>query len=194
MLDKLKSKVGLNKKKVITDNASDISSGNDDINEYGHKHSVKHSNDSCNVNKKGNKQSTSGKLSSSKESDINDNNEYIGQGVLAGRENNSETELAVDSPKRSHPDSDSVDSVDGSPFAVPKAPPPRPTRKKPAVVVSPGSSRPAPVIDGRDRSRSRSPKRSPSVGRSPSSGSHSLPLGLGYVPKPPRSPRSSRAK
>ena len=191
LLDKLKSKVGLNKKKVITDNVSDISS---DINEYGHKHSVKHSNnDTGNVNKKGNKQSTSGKYSS-KESDINDNNEYIGQGVLAGRENNSEVELAVDSPKRSHPDSDSVDSVDGSPFAVPRAPPPRSTKKKPAVVVSPGSSRPAPGIDGRDRSRSRSPKRPPSVGRPPSSGSHGLPPNIGYVPKPPRSPRSSRAK
>ena len=50
--------------------------------------------------------------------------EYIGLGVLTGRENNSDMELEVESQKRSHPDSDSVDSVDDSSFAAPLAPPP----------------------------------------------------------------------
>ena len=49
--------------------------------------------------------------------------EYIGLGVLTGRENNSDMELEVESQKRSHPDSDSVDSVDDSSFAAPLAPP-----------------------------------------------------------------------
>ena len=50
--------------------------------------------------------------------------EYIGLGLLAGRENNSEMELEVESQKRSHPGSDSVDSVDDNSFAAPEAPPP----------------------------------------------------------------------
>ena len=45
--------------------------------------------------------------------------EYIGLGVLAGRENNSDMELEVESQKRSHPDSDSVDDCS---FAAPEAP------------------------------------------------------------------------
>ena len=116
--------------------------------------------------------------------------EYIGLGVLAGRENNSDMELEVESQKRSHPDSDSVDSVDGISFAAPLAPPPRSSKKKPAVVVSPGAARPVAV--DRDRSRSRSPKRSPSATRSTSTGSHALPPSLGYVPKPPRSSSGSK--
>ena len=48
--------------------------------------------------------------------------EYIGQGVLAGRENNSETKLEVDSQKRSHPDSDSVDSDTFATLVVPPPP------------------------------------------------------------------------
>ena len=193
LLGKLKSRVGLNKKKVNGNDDNSSSSNNDISNGNGNKHSSKTHSD----NDKGNKHSTkmhSGKLHNSKESDINVNVEYIGQGVLAGRENNSEMELVVDSQKRSHPDSDSVDSVDGNSFAVPEVPPPRPTKKKLAVVVSPGTSRPVAV--DHDRSRSRSPQRSSSV-RPPSSGSHALPPSIGYVPKPPRSSsgsRSSKAK
>ena len=55
--------------------------------------------------------------------------DYIGQGVLAGQENNSEMELEVESQKRSHPDSDSVDFVDDSSFATPVAPPLTPPKR-----------------------------------------------------------------
>ena len=207
LLDKLKVKVGLNKKKVVS-SVSNSSSSNTDIS-YGNKHSDndksitnkkgnKHSdNDMGITNKNGNKHSDNGKVHNSKESDINSNVEYIGQGVLAGRENNSELDLAVETQKRSHPDSDSVDSVDSISFAMPAVPPPRSSKKKPAVVVSPGSSRPVAVDHDRDRSRSRSPKRSSSGSRPPSTGSHALPSSLGYIPKPPRSSsglRSSRTK
>lgn len=123
-------------------------------------------------------------------SNVSSQSEYIGLGVLAGRENNSDMELEVESQKRSHPDSDSVDSVDGISFAAPLAPTPRSSKKKPAVVVSPGAARPFAV--DRDRSRSRSPKRSPSATRSTSTGSHALPPSLGYVPKPPRSSSGSK--
>lgn len=54
-------------------------------------------------------------------------------------------ELEVESQKRSHPGSDSVDSVDDNSFAAPEAPPPRSSKKKPAVVVSPGAARPVAV-------------------------------------------------
>ena len=56
-------------------------------------------------------------------------------------------ELEVESQKRSHPGSDSVDSVDDNSFAAPEAPPPPPrsSKKKPAVVVSPGTARPIAV-------------------------------------------------
>ena len=84
--------------------------------------------------------------------------EYIGQGVLAGRENNSETKLEVDSQKRSHPDSDSVDSDTFATLVVPP-PPPRSAEKNPPIVVSPGTARPVVVKRDRNRSRSRSPKR-----------------------------------
>lgn len=97
-------------------------------------------------------------------------------------------ELAVDSQKRSHPDSDSVDSVDSNSFAMPMVPSPCSSKKKPAVVVSHSTSRPVAVDHDRDRSHSRSPKRSSSASRPPS---------IGYVPKPPRSSsgsRSSKAK
>jgi len=119
--------------------------------------------------------------------------EYIGQGVLAGRENNSEMELEVESQKRSHPDSDSVDSVDDNSFAMPVAPPLVPPKKKPAVVVCPGTARPVAVECDHDRSRSRSPKRSSSANRSTSAGTHVLPPTIGYVPKPPRSSSGSRS-
>lgn len=196
LLDKLKSRVGLNKKKVNSSDNNSSSSNNDISN--GNMNGNKHSdNDNGTTDKNGNKHSDNGKLHNSKESDINDNVEYIGQGVLAGRENSSKMELAVDSQKRSHPDSDSVDSVDSNSFAMPMVPSPCSSKKKPAVVVSPGTSRPVAVDHDRNRSHSRSPKRSSSASRPPSSGSHALPPSIGYVPKPPRSStgsRSSKAK
>ena len=112
--------------------------------------------------------------------------------MLAGRENDSDMELMVESQKRSHPDSDSVDSVDDGSFAVPVAPPPRPSKKKPAVVVSPGTVRPVVVDRSSNRDRSRSPKRSPSASHSSASGAHILSSSIGYQPKPPRSPSASR--
>lgn len=113
LLDKLKSRVGLNKKKVNSSDNNSSSSNNDISN--GNMNGNKHSdNDKGTTDKNGNKHSDNGKLHNSKESDINDNVKYIGQGVLPGRENNSKMELAVDSQKRSHTDSDSVDSVDSS--------------------------------------------------------------------------------
>ena len=122
MLDKFKSRVGLNKKKVNSsdgnssssnNNISDISNGNGNINKNGNTHGTKIHSDN-------------GRLHNSKETDIDDNVEYIGQGVLASWENNSEMGLAVDSQKQSHTDSDSVDSVDGNTFAVPDVPTPSP--------------------------------------------------------------------
>lgn len=122
LLDKFKSRVGLNKKKVncsygnsssSNNNISDISNSNGNINKNGHTHGTKIHSDN-------------GKLHNSNETDINDNVEYIGQGVLAGWENISEMELAVDSQKRSHPDSDTVDLVDSNTFAVPDVPTPSP--------------------------------------------------------------------
>ena len=210
-MDKLKVKVGLNKKKAVSstfhgnklsDNNKSTTNkkGHSDndmgtINENG-KHSdndkstTKKGKHSDNVNVNGNKHSDNvnenGNKHSDNESDSNSNVEYIGQGVLAGRENNSESELVADTQKRSHPDSDSVGSVDSIPFATPAVPPPRPSKKKPAIVVSPGAARPA-VVD-RDRSRSRSPKRSSPAGRP---GTHSLPPS---VPKPPRSSGSRSSK
>lgn len=198
LLNKLKTKVGLNKKKehkekVINTYDSDISPSN------GNAHNVK------------------GKVISTNESDISLNNgninnesvisnndssqnllddgqiaEYIGQGILAGR-SDSEMDLAVESQKRAYPDS-SEDTVDSDHFSVPAKPAPRPPKKKPPVVVSSGKSRPVPVADhGRDRSRSRSPSgRSPSASRSASSGKHPLPSGVGYEPRPPRGPGGSK--
>ena len=199
-MDKLKVKVGLNKKKAVSstthgnklsDNVKSTTNKkghSDNVNENG-KHSDndksttkkgKHSDNDENGNKHSDNVNENGNKHSDNESD-NSNVEYIGQGVLAGRENNSE-----DTQKRSHPDSDSVGSVDSIPFATPTVPPPRSSRKKPAIVVSPGTARPA-VVD-RDRSRSRSPKRSSPAGRP---GTHSLPPS---VPKPPRSSGSRSSK
>lgn len=198
LLDKLKTKVGLNKKKDHKEKAintydSDISLSN------GNTHNVK------------------GKVISTNESDISLNNgninhesvisnnnssqnllddgqitEYIGQGILAGR-SDSEMDLAVESQKRAHPDS-SEDTADSDHFSVPAKPAPRHPKKKPPVVVSSGKSRPVPVADhGRDRSRSRSPPgRSHSASRSASSGKHLLPSSIGYEPKPPRGSGGSK--
>ena len=82
----------VNKKKVNSsdgnssssnNNISDISNGNGNINKNGNTHGTKIHSDN-------------GKLHNSKETDIDDNVEYIGQCVLAGPENNSEMGLAVD--------------------------------------------------------------------------------------------------
>ena len=54
-------------------------------------------------------------------------------------------ELEVESQKRSHPGSDSVDSLDDNSFAAPNAPPSRSSKKKPAVVISSGAARPVAV-------------------------------------------------
>ena len=144
-MDKLKVKVGLNKKKAVssTTHGNKLSDNNKSttnkkghsdndmgtINENG-KHSdndkstTKKGKHSDNVNENGNKHSDNvNENGNNNESDSNSIVEYIGQGVLAGRENNSESELAADTQKRSHPDSDSVGSVDSIPFATPAVPP-----------------------------------------------------------------------
>ena len=165
----------------ISSNAKTSISGNNNVSDISSNTMTYISNGNSNV-------SNNAKTSSSE-------SEYIGLGVLAGRENNSDMELEVESQKRSHPDSDSVDSVDDCSFAAPEAPPPPPRRsskKKPAVVVSPGTARPVAV--DRDRSRSRSPKRSPSATRSTSTGTHALSPSLGYVPKPPKSSSASKPR
>ena len=199
LLGKLKLKVGLTKKKESTVSVS-ITGACLNQNESTVNNVSKESSNDNSVGNNGNICSSNG--NSSKR--INDNThssdssqnlcaqEYIGQGVLAGRENDSDMELLVESQKRSHPDSDSVDSVDDSSFVAPVALPPRPSKKKPAVVVSPGTVRPVVVDSSSQRDRSRSPKRSPSVSRPSASAAHALPSGIGYQPKPPRSPRASR--
>ena len=205
-LGKIKQKLNKKKDSKVIDNVNVIDTGNGKVHSSNVKASTSNGNSTVS-NISGNaKTSISGNndISSNAMTYISNGNsnvsnnaktsssesEYIGLGVLAGRENNSDMELEVESQKRSHPDSDSVDSVDGVSFAAPLAPPPRSSKKKPAVVVSPGAARPVAV--DRDRSRSRSPKRSPSATRSTSTGSHALPPSLGYVPKPPRSSSGSK--
>lgn len=220
LLDKLKTKVGFNKKKehkekVINTYDSDISLNNG--NTHNAKGKVISTNESDIGLNKGNAHNVKGKVISTTGSDIslnsgNINNEsvisnnvssqnlledgqipeYIGQGILGGR-SDSEVDLAVESQKRPHPDS-SEDTVDSDHFSVPAKPAPRPSKKTPPVVVSSGKSRPVPVAEhGRDRSRSRSPPgRLPSASRSASSGKHSLPSGVGYEPKPPRGSGGSK--
>ena len=204
LFDKIKSKVGLNKKKASTVNVNSTGacvnqneSSNQSSNENSDVINVSKSNTCSNNTSNGNTCSNPSKKNnanpnSKASSQILSEHEYIGQGVLAGREKDSDMVLAVESQKRSHPDSDSVDSVDEDSFVVPVALPPRPSKKKPAVVVSPGTVRPGVVDSNSNRDRSRSPKRSPSASRSSASGAHSLPSGLGYQLKPPRSPSASR--
>ena len=96
-------------------------------------------------------------------------------------------ELVVESQKLSHPDSDSVDSLDDATFAMPVALPPHSSKKKPAVVVSPGSKWPVAVDHDHGRSRSRSPKCSSSASCSSVAGTHALPSIIDSVPKPSRS-------
>ena len=183
LLGKIKLKVGLNKKKdskVIVSNATDgINIDHDNVSDIDngkvHSSNAKTSISNGMSNSSGNnnvsnisdnaKTSTSNGMSNSEMTIVSNNvavdvssqnlseSEYIGQGVLAGRENNSDMELEVESQKRSHPDSDSVDSVDDNSFVMP-VPPPRSSRKKPAVVVSPGTARPVAVEHDRDHSRS----------------------------------------
>ena len=209
LLGKIKQKVGLNKKKdsKVSDNVNAIDNGNGKVHSSNVKTSTSNGNNNVSGISSNAKASISGNnvdISSNAMTYISNGNsnisnnaktsssesEYIGLGVLAGRENNSDMELEVESQKRAHPDSDSVDSVDDNSFAAPLAPPPRSSKKKPAVVVSPGTARPVAV--DRDRSRSRSPKRPPPATRSTSTGSHALPPSLGYVPKPPRSSSGSK--
>ena len=163
LLDKIKFKVGLNKKKVSNVNVSpnESSNGNSDVYNVS-KVNTRSSNDQSNANTSSNSsKSKYEKPNSNVSSQIVSEQEYIGQGVLAGRENDSDMELPVESQKRSHPDLDSVDSVDDGSFVVPVALRPCPSKKKPAVVVSPGTVRPAVVDRNSNRDCSRSPKRSP---------------------------------
>ena len=173
---------GSNSASVLSNNAkTSTSNGNNNVSDI--------SNDAKTFISSGKSNSGIATVSNNVSSQNLSESEYIGQGVLAGQENNSEMELEVESQKRSHPDSDSVDSVDDNSFPTPVAPPPpRSSKKKPALVVSPGTARPVVV----DRDRSRSPKRSSSANRSTSAGTHVLPRSIGYVPKPPRSSSGSK--
>ena len=198
LLDKLKSKVGLNKKKehkekVINTYDSDISLNNGNThNDKGKVISTNESDISLNYGNISNESVISNNDSSQNLFVDGQNTEYIGQGILAGQ-SDSEMDLVVESQKRAHPDS-SEDTADSDHFSVPAKPAPRPPKKKPPVVVSSGKSRPVPVADhGRDRSRSRSPPgRSPSASCSASSGKHSLPSGVGYEKRPPRGSGGSK--
>ena len=206
LLSKIKLKVGLNKKKESTVNVNNTVNQNESSNDNSavnvskvntRSHSSSNGKSTVNNASNGNTRSNSRKSNndnpnSNDSSQILSEQEYIGQGVLAGRENDSDMELMVEPQKRSHPDSDSVDSADDGSFVVPVALPPRPSKKKPAVVVSPGTVRPLVVDRSSNRDRSRSPKRSPSASRSSASGAHALPPSLGYQPRPPRSPSASR--
>jgi len=196
LLGKIKLKVGLNKKKdpKDNDNVSDSSNGKTHSSNAKTSSSKEKSNSSGNNNvsniSNNAKSSINNGKSNSDKVVVNVPPQNLSEGALAGRENNSEMELEVESQKRAHPDSDSVDSVDDNSFAMPVAPPPRSSKKKPAVVVSPGTARPVAVE--RDRDRSRSPKRPSSAHRSTSAGTHALPPTIGYEPKPPRSSSGSR--
>ena len=198
LLDKLKSKVRLNKKKehkekVINTYDSDISlSTGNTYNDKGEVISTNESDISLNNANINNESVISNNDSSQNLLDDGQITEYIGQGILAGR-SDSEMDLVVESQKRAHPDS-SEDTADSYHFSVPAKPAPRPPKKKPPVVVSSGKSRPVPVAEhGRERSRSRSPPgRSPSASCSGSSGKHSLPSGVGYEPRPPRGSGGSK--
>ena len=142
LLGKIKQKVGLNKKKdsKVSDNVNAIDNGNGKVHSSNVKTSTSNGNNNVSGISSNAKTSISGNnvdISSNAMTYISNGNsnisnnaktsssesQYIGLGVLAGRENNSDMELEVESQKRSHPDSDSVDSVDIS-FAAPLAPPP----------------------------------------------------------------------
>ena len=202
LLGKLKQKVGLNKKKESTVNVSTTGACVNQNESHDNSTVNNVSNESSSDNSIGNNGNIRSSIAYRKETTDNTNSndssqnlsehEYIGQGVLAGRKNDSDMELMVESQKRSHPDSDSVDSVDEASFVVPEALPPRPSKKKPAVVVLPGTVRPVAVDRSSPRDRSRSPKRPPSASRSSTTGTHTLPSSIGFHPKPPRSPRASR--
>ena len=143
LLGKIKQKVGLNKKKdsKVSDNVNAIDTGNGKVHSSNVKTSTSNGNNNVSGISSNAKTSISGNnddISSNAMTYISNGNSnvsnnakisssesgYIGLGVLAGRENNSDMELEVESQKRSHPDSDSVDSVDDISFAAPLAPPP----------------------------------------------------------------------
>lgn len=110
--------------------------------------------------------------------------EYLGEGNHAGK-SVVEVDFADGSQKRSLSDS-SDDTVNSADFAVPVGPAPRPSKKKPAVVVSMGQSRSVDVGD--ECSRSRSPVRRSSAGLFPQPAKHKLPSSAAYDPKPKRVP------
>ena len=110
--------------------------------------------------------------------------EYLGEGNHAGK-SVVEVDFADGSQKRPLSDS-SDDTVNSADFAVPVGPAPRPSKKKPAVVVSMRQSRSVDVGD--ECSRSRSPVRRSSAGHFPQPAKHKLPSSAAYDPKPKRVP------
>ena len=201
LLDKLKTKVGLNKKKehkekVINTYDSDISLNNGNThNDKGKVINTNESDISLNNGNINNESVISNNDSSQNLLDDGQITEYIGQGILAGR-SDSEMDLVVESQKHAHPDSskDTADSDTVITFlcllSLPLV-----LLKKNLLSLSPGGkSRPVPIAEhGRDRSRSRSPLgRSFSASRSASSGKHPLPSGVGYEPRLPRGSGGSK--
>lgn len=197
LLSKIKSKVGLNKnkeKKAIKQKQTSNNGNEKQI-------SINNGNEKQISISNGNNVSISNDKNLSCDGDITQDSscdgmeegevvDYIGEGIHAGKSVD-EVDLADGSQKRPLSDS-SDDTVNSADFAVPVGPAPRPSRKKPAVVVSMGQSRS--VAIGDERSRSRSPVgRSPSAGRSPQPAMHQLPSSVASVPKPKRGPESKRS-
>ena len=116
LLDKLKTKVGLNKKKehkekVINTYDSDISLNNGNThNDKGKVINTNESDISLNNGNINNESVISNNDSSQNLLDDGQITEYIGQGILAGR-SDSEMDLVVESQKHAHPDS-SKDTAD----------------------------------------------------------------------------------
>lgn len=149
LFSKIKSKVGLNKnkeRKVIKQKQTSIS--NESNNGNGKQISINN----------GNNISISNHDNLTCDSDITQDSscegvekgeviEYIGEGIHTGKSVD-EVDFANGSQKRplSHSSDDTVNSAD---FAGPVGPAPRPSRKKPAVVVSMGQSRSVVIGDGR---------------------------------------------
>ena len=122
LLDKLKTKVGLNKKKehkekVINTYDSDISLNNGNThNDKGKVINTNESDISLNNGNINNESVISNNDSSQNLLDDGQITEYIGQGILAGR-SDSEMDLVVESQKRAHPDS-SEDTADSYHFCA----------------------------------------------------------------------------
>ena len=120
---------GSNSASVLSNNAkTSTSNGNNNVSDI--------SNDAKTFISSGKSNSGIATVSNNVSSQNLSESEYIGQGVLAGQENNSEMELEVESQKRSHPDSDSVDSVDDNSFPTPVAPPPLAPPKRSQLLSS----------------------------------------------------------